>query len=135
MAPNRWPDGGSRLKEASRGPFTANDFWTWDASLLAAVLCAQAPSVPSTSAKAWIIAGVARDVEEALGNTPAVCRKSYIDPRIFDRFEHGETIDLGHSEFRDQLDDLNQSIRGRIDLAVLDLLDDGASRDAKVGMA
>jgi DNA topoisomerase IB len=31
-------------------------------------------------------------VSEALGNTPAVCRASYIDPRVIDRFRDGTTI-------------------------------------------
>ena len=33
-------------------------------------------------------------VAERLGNTPAVCRSSYIDPRVLDRFRQGETIEL-----------------------------------------
>ncbi len=33
-----------------------------------------------------------RAVSDQLGNTPAVCRQSYADPRVVDRFEHGETI-------------------------------------------
>jgi DNA topoisomerase IB len=31
-------------------------------------------------------------VSEQLGNTPAVCKASYVDPRVVDRFEHGETV-------------------------------------------
>ena len=31
-------------------------------------------------------------VSEQLGNTPAVCKASYVDPRVVDRYEHGETI-------------------------------------------
>jgi DNA topoisomerase IB len=34
-----------------------------------------------------------RTVAEELGNTPAVCRASYIDPRVFDRFREGLWID------------------------------------------
>jgi DNA topoisomerase-1 len=31
-------------------------------------------------------------VSEQLGNTPAVCKASYVDPRVVDHFEHGETV-------------------------------------------
>ncbi len=31
-------------------------------------------------------------VSEQLGNTPAVCKASYVDPRVVDRYEHGETV-------------------------------------------
>ena len=31
-------------------------------------------------------------MSEQLGNTPAVCKASYVDPRVVDKFEHGETV-------------------------------------------
>ena len=34
---------------------------------------------------------------EELGNTPTVCRQSYIDPRLLDAYDHGETIDPNRS--------------------------------------
>lgn len=80
------------LKERSGGDFTAKDFRTWNASLLAAALCAAAPAATSRSARARRAATVVREVAESLGNTPAVCRKSYIDPRVLERFECGETV-------------------------------------------
>lgn len=113
------------LKEVSGGSFTAKDFRTWDASLLAAVLCAQATPAVSASAKARRMAGVVREVAEALGNTPAVCRKSYIDPRIFDRFEHGETIEAVVSDVPRGLDELSTRVRSRIERAVVELLESG----------
>lgn len=36
-----------------------------------------------------------RDAAEALGNTPAIARKSYVDPRVVDRFRSGEVIATG----------------------------------------
>jgi DNA topoisomerase-1 len=59
-----------------------------------------------------------KEVAEALGNTPAVCRASYIDPRIVDRFLNGETIALPRG--RDLSDD---RVRASVEAAVLDLLD------------
>jgi DNA topoisomerase IB len=59
------------------------------------VALAGEPPPPSEAAGRRTIAAAVRQVAEALGNTPAVCRRSYIDPRVFDRFRNGETIDLG----------------------------------------
>ena len=61
-----------------------------------------------------------KEVAYYLGNTPAVARKSYIDPRVFDRFRAGETID--------QLDLVAAvpdatAIQGPVEEAVLDLLE------------
>jgi DNA topoisomerase IB len=65
-----------------------------------------------------------REVAGVLGNTPAVCRASYVDPRIVDRFMNGETIELPRGG--DVHDD---RVRRRIEAAVLELLDDVGSAD------
>lgn len=72
--------------------YSAKDFRTWHGTVLAAVELAGMPE-PTTEprAKRSIRAAVER-VSEALGNTPAVCRRSYIDPRVIERFREGETI-------------------------------------------
>jgi DNA topoisomerase I len=80
------------IKQGSCGGFSAKDFRTWEATLLAAMLCAQAPAVNSPSAQQRQVAGIIREVAASLGNTPAVCRKSYIDPRVLDSFSSGDTI-------------------------------------------
>lgn len=72
--------------------FSAKDFRTWHGTVLAAVeLAAEEPPRSKAAAKRTIGAAVDR-VAEALGNTPAVCRSSYIDPRVLDRFRDGATI-------------------------------------------
>jgi DNA topoisomerase-1 len=82
------------VKEATGGGFSAKDFRTWNATVLAAV--ALAVSGPAASAsKTARKRAQKRAVDEVaryLGNTPAVCRASYIDPRVFDRFDGGLTI-------------------------------------------
>jgi DNA topoisomerase I len=93
----RWVDVSSHdvngyIKEQSCGGFTAKDFRTWDATLLAAVLCAQTPPAGSPSAQQRRVASIVKEVATSLGNTPAVCRKSYIDPRVLDNFYAGDTI-------------------------------------------
>jgi DNA topoisomerase I len=74
--------------------FSAKDFRTWHGTVLAAVELARegAPSSKRGAERA-IRAAIGR-VAERLGNTPAVCRSSYVDPRVLDRFRDGRTIEL-----------------------------------------
>jgi DNA topoisomerase IB len=55
------------------------------------VLCEKAPATSSASAQQRHVAGIIREAAASLGNTPAVCRKSYIDPRVLDNFSSGDT--------------------------------------------
>jgi DNA topoisomerase-1 len=72
--------------------FTAKNFRTWHGTVLAAVaLAGEQPPRSDDAAKRAIVRAVGQ-VSEALGNTPAVCRASYIDPRVLDRFRDGATI-------------------------------------------
>lgn len=68
------------------------DFRTWHATTLAAAGLAQHPVPRSERARRRVVAQVVREVAEELGNTPAVCRASYIDPRVIDLWERGRTI-------------------------------------------
>jgi DNA topoisomerase IB len=106
--------------------FSAKDFRTWNATVLAAVNLAatQARSNTKTGRKRVINACV-RDVAEVLGNTPAVARRSYIDPRVFDRYLSGWTVRVSAVT---ALDDVGDRRRRKLELAVLDLLvEDGDS--------
>jgi DNA topoisomerase IB len=82
------------LKQAAGGDFTAKDFRTWNATVMAAVGLAVSGPVASQSKTARNRAKkrAIDEVAALLGNTPAVCRASYIDPRVFDRFDGGLTI-------------------------------------------
>ncbi|WP_418277408.1 DNA topoisomerase IB [Isoptericola jiangsuensis] len=72
---------------------TPKDFRTWHATVLAARALAEAGPPPTAErARRRVVAAVVRDVAEELGNTPAVTRSSYVDPRLFDLWEHGRTI-------------------------------------------
>ncbi|NCT91714.1 DNA topoisomerase IB [Cellulomonas sp. APG4] len=68
------------------------DFRTWHATVLAAAALADHDTPRSERGRRRVLAQVAREVSEELGNTPAVCRASYIDPRLFDLWERGRTI-------------------------------------------
>jgi DNA topoisomerase IB len=72
--------------------FSAKDFRTWHGTVLAAVELAGEPEPASPAQAKRSIRTAVECVSEALGNTPAVCRRSYIDPRVIERFRDGETI-------------------------------------------
>ncbi|MBO3087673.1 DNA topoisomerase IB [Cellulomonas dongxiuzhuiae] len=75
------------------GEATPKDFRTWHATVLAARGLADAGPPPrSERARRRVVASVVKDVAEELGNTPTVARSSYIDPRVVDLWERGETI-------------------------------------------
>jgi DNA topoisomerase IB len=80
------------LREVSGGDFTAKDFRTWHATVLAAVGLAVSEGAVTATARRRAIARVCQEVAGYLGNTPAVARASYIDPRVISRYEEGRTI-------------------------------------------
>ncbi len=80
------------LKEISDAEITAKDFRTWNATVLMAATLAEAPPPTSKTARKKAIREAYVTVSEQLGNTPAVCRASYVDPRVVDHFENGETV-------------------------------------------
>jgi DNA topoisomerase IB len=112
------------LKERMGEAVTAKDFRTWNATVLAAVsLAADGRDAKSATARKRAINGAVRGVSEVLGNTPAVARRSYIDPRVFDRYLSGWTIG-GAVDRMGELDGPDDRRRLRLEKAVLDLLDD-----------
>jgi DNA topoisomerase-1 len=80
------------LKEISGAEITAKDFRTWTATVMMAAALAEAPPPTGRRARARVVREAYARVSEQLGNTPAVCKTSYVDPRVVDRFEQGETI-------------------------------------------
>ncbi|HEX6472820.1 MAG TPA: DNA topoisomerase IB [Streptosporangiaceae bacterium] len=80
------------LREIAGGDFSVKDFRTWHATVLAAVGLAVSPPSPSAAARRRAISRAVQEVADYLGNTPAVARASYIDPRIISRYEQGVTI-------------------------------------------
>ena len=79
------------LREAMGDDFTAKDFRTWGATLRAVLLLSRIPRNTDASETALrkIITGVIKQVAAELRNTPAVCRKSYINPLVFDKWRAG----------------------------------------------
>jgi DNA topoisomerase I len=105
----------SYLKDVLGDGFSAKDFRTWHATVLGAVSLAKiGPSIGRTATKRSVTQMV-KDVAEQLGNTPAVCRASYVDPRIIDAYFEGAVIDLVERGSEDEM-------RRRTEAAVLSLL-------------
>ncbi len=83
------------LKERSGLDISAKDFRTWGATVLCAVALAVAESAPGRRrSRKRVQVQAIREVARYLGNTPAVCRGSYVDPRVLDRHAAGDTIEL-----------------------------------------
>jgi DNA topoisomerase I len=80
---NQW------LKDLVGPDYSAKDFRTWNGTVLAAVKLAGRADARD---RAKAVNGAIEEVAEVLGNTPAVCRASYVDPRVISRYRRGETI-------------------------------------------
>ena len=77
------------------GPYSAKDFRTWGGTLRAATVLAELGAAPSETAAKRNVALAMRLVSSELGNTPAICRKSYVHPIVLARYlDEGETIPL-----------------------------------------
>lgn len=85
------------VRSLTGGRFTAKDFRTLRGTILAAEALARIGAVDTKSdlKRAEVLA--VRATAEALGNTPAVARGSYIDPRVFARYRDGHLLDLSIS--------------------------------------
>jgi DNA topoisomerase-1 len=83
------------VKEVLRGEFSAKDFRTWRGTTIAALALAGTDASTAARRKRAVAAAM-REVSEHLGNTPAVARSSYVDPRVVDLFEHGVTVSPDH---------------------------------------
>jgi DNA topoisomerase I len=118
----RSPDINAYLKAATGRDISAKDFRTWGATVLAAVglAVAEPENLSRTERKRAVVRAI-KEVAFYLGNTPAVARNSYIDPRVFDRYRDGQTI-------KPALELVGgvpgaTGIQGPVEDAVLDLLD------------
>jgi DNA topoisomerase IB len=103
------------IKDATGDDFSAKDFRTWNATVLAAVaLSVAGPAAATAGTRKRAITRAIKEVAHYLGNTPAVCRTSYIDPRVFDAYRGGLVIGRP----------LREGDRDAIEAAVLDLINE-----------
>ena len=122
----RWHDVSSAeindyIKDKVGGEVSAKDFRTWHGTVIAEVaLAAQNEKARTQTARKRAVSSAMKNVSLYLGNTPAVARKSYVDPRVIDLFNDGVTISPALVDLDTNLFD--GVTHGRIETAVLNLL-------------
>ncbi|KJZ40056.1 MULTISPECIES: DNA topoisomerase IB [Pseudomonas] len=87
------------LQTLTGADFTAKDYRTWAGSVLALSVLRDMPWEPESEAKRQVVEMV-KNVARQLGNTPAVCRKCYIHPAVFDAFWLGALAELPRPRLR-----------------------------------
>jgi DNA topoisomerase-1 len=110
---NQW------LKDLVGPDYSAKDFRTWNGTVLAAVKLAGRADARD---RAKAVNGAIEEVAEVLGNTPAVCRASYVDPRVISRYRRGETIAPALKRLKDKGTSRDFADRVGIERAVIRLL-------------
>lgn len=120
--PVRSPDINAHLRELTGGDFTAKDFRTWSATVLAAMGLAVSTDARSVTARKRAVTRVVQEVAHYLGNTPAVCRSSYIDPRVIDHYDDGVTITTDLRTLGDGVAYGQPATQGQVEASVLKLL-------------
>jgi DNA topoisomerase I len=105
------------LRVEAAGPFSAKEYRTWNATVLAAVaLASERPRASRAAAVA------SRAAAAALGNTPASARRSYVDPRILELYAAGDVLEA------DEWPGDSWQARARVEQAVLELLSRATGR-------
>jgi len=107
------------VRESTGIEATAKDFRTWHATVLAAAALAETPEPGETKAsRKRAVSSAMKEVASFLGNTPALARSSYVDPRVIDAYERGKTIEKATSR-RYQTTDERQAALERATLKLL----------------
>lgn len=103
---------------------SAKDFRTWHATVHASIALAMvAPPAATRTAKKRAASAAVRAVSEYLGNTPAVARRSYVDPRVLDLYEGGTTITAALIELGEDADFTDPAIYSIAEHAVGKMLE------------
>ncbi len=111
------------LREVVGADVSAKDFRTWHATVLMAVALAVSTGAPtSPSARKRAVSRAVTEVASYLGNTPAVCRSSYIDPRVIDMYDDGVTVARALEALGDGAAFGQPATHGQVEAAVLRLL-------------
>ncbi|RFU41757.1 DNA topoisomerase IB [Actinomadura logoneensis] len=111
------------IHEVTGGDFTAKDFRTWHATVLAAVgLAVSTRAAGSETRRRQAVSRVVKEIAAYLGNTPAVARASYIDPRVIELYEEGRTIAPALTELGVDAEEGELATQGPVEQAVLRLL-------------
>lgn len=113
-----------RFQDLVGDDYTVKDLRTWTATVHAAVDLAAAEPPSTKKALNEAVKEMLAEVSDHLGNTPAVARASYVDPRVVDQYERGRTIASTVRKVGDDLDDAD--VRASVERSVNQLLDQDA---------
>ncbi|MFC7490457.1 MULTISPECIES: DNA topoisomerase IB [unclassified Knoellia] len=92
------------LAEVFDAEVTAKDFRTWHATVHAAAALATSPEPGDTkTSRRRAVKDAVQQVADYLGNTPTIAKNSYVDPRVLDRYDRGETISIPKATSRDPM--------------------------------
>jgi DNA topoisomerase IB len=107
------------VRETTGLEATAKDFRTWHATVIAAAALADTPEKgASRTSRKRAVSAAMKEVSEFLGNTPALARSSYVDPRVVDAYEQGRTISTATRRHYEKADERQAAL----ERAVLRLL-------------
>ncbi|WP_127571205.1 DNA topoisomerase IB [Georgenia faecalis] len=112
----------AHVKELLGADASAKDFRTWHGTVLAALALARADDVATSRKRQRAVRAAVVEVSEHLGNTPTVCRASYIDPKVIDLFDRGQAVPRELAERAAGPAPLPDDERAEVEEAVLDLL-------------
>ena len=125
-SPIRSDDIDDYIKRHLGEEFSAKDFRTWNATVLAAVVLAgDHDGAGSKAARKRVVDDAIRQVAVTLGNTPAVARRAYVDPRVIDRYLAGATIEI-ERRTPGTSNTTGDRTRRRVERAVIELLNEPA---------
>ncbi|WBQ03488.1 DNA topoisomerase IB [Kribbella sp. CA-293567] len=115
-----------RFHELVGDDYTVKDLRTWTATVHAAVELAEADPPTTKKALDAAVKEMLEEVSSHLGNTPAVARASYVDPRVVEQYKHGRTIADTVAEVGSDLDD--EETRVVLERSVNQVLDQDARK-------
>ncbi len=123
----RAEDLNAAVKELAGDGYTCKDLRTWNATVLAAVTLAAGTAeggVPRAErTRKRVVNQAVAQVSEHLGNTPAVARASYIDPRVLEQFAEGRTVLPALRKLSGPMPDLtDDATRAQVERAVVRLI-------------
>ncbi len=116
------------LQEITGEPFTAKDFRTWAGTVLASLALSEFESFDTQAAAKRNLTRAIEHVAKRLGNTVAVCRKSYIHPAILDSYLDGSLLAFLKDEVEAVLREELEGLSGE-EAAVLAFLQQRLSRE------
>ena len=113
------------IKELTSADVSAKDFRTWHANLLAATALAVSAWQETQTGREKAIRHAVQEAAYYLGNTPTVCRASYLDPRLFDHYRSGSTV---ADALQEAVLEESELPGETVERALIDLLEEAPSR-------